>query len=204
IEKEIAFEDCPVSISNLLHLLKDNFHASKYDLTWLHQEVQLLLAELVRHERAEPPDTRENAAGRDRTAERKNKQKALAIILYLATLLNSGDFERKRSEDTCVFVWKYVRTTLIGKGSRVVFDVDELASEATKADIHKTELLFGTLTQSGGRKADTLFRVNERKPHHATKLMLEKQTSKVIRINRSILARLQSKDTIVFLDLAHL
>ncbi|KAF9212617.1 hypothetical protein BGZ59_006519 [Podila verticillata] len=75
-----------------------------------------------------------------------------------ATLLNSGDFERKRSEDTCVFVWKYVRTTLIGKGSRVVFDVDELASEATKADIHKTELLFGTLTQSGGRKADTLFR----------------------------------------------
>ncbi|KAI9241313.1 MAG: hypothetical protein BYD32DRAFT_457973 [Podila humilis] len=167
----------------------DNFHASKYDLTWLHQEVQLLLAELVRHERAEPPDTRENAAGRDRTAERKNKQKALAIILYLATLLNSGDFERKRSEDTCVFVWKYVRTTLIGKGSRVVFDVDELASEATKADIHKTELLFGTLTQ-----------VNERKPHHATKLMLEKQTSKVIRINRSILARLQSKDTIVFLD----
>ncbi|KAF9396484.1 hypothetical protein CPC16_001166 [Podila verticillata] len=204
IEKEIAFEDCPVSISNLLHLLKDNFHASKYDLTWLHQEVQLLLAELVRHERAEPPDMRENAAGRDRTAERKNKQKALAIILYLATLLNSGDFERKRSEDTCVFVWKYVRTTLIGKGSRVVFDVDELASEATKADIHKTELLFGTLTQSGGRKADTLFRVNERKPHHATKLMLEKQTSKVIRINRSILARLQSKDTIVFLDLAHL
>ncbi|KFH66124.1 hypothetical protein MVEG_08225 [Podila verticillata NRRL 6337] len=83
VEKEIAFEDCPVSISNLLHLLKDNFHASKYDLTWFHQEVQLLLAELVRHERAEPPDTRENAAGRDRTAEHKNKQKALAIILYL-------------------------------------------------------------------------------------------------------------------------
>lgn len=83
IEKEITFADCPVSISNLLRPLKDKFHASKYDLTWLQQEVQLLLAELVRHERAESPDMREHAAGLDRATERKHNQKALTIILYL-------------------------------------------------------------------------------------------------------------------------
>lgn len=69
----------------------------------------------------------------------------------------------------------------------------ELSSEATKVDIHKTELLFGTLTQSDSRKVDTVFRVkeivfetttmieigvNEHKPHHASKPTLESKPAR--------------------------
>ncbi|KAG0324184.1 hypothetical protein BG000_002308 [Podila horticola] len=212
-ENEITLQECPVSMSDLLRPLHDKFLATNYDLGLFQREVKYLQAELAHQWDTELPS-------RERATERKRKEQALTIILYLSVLIDNGNFERKRSEDTCVFVWNFVWTILFGKESGILFDVGELASAATKADIHKAELLFGTLTHSGGRKADTLIRVedttskattkddtslieigvNEHKPYHATDSTLEKQTSKVIRVNRSILARLRSKDTIVFLD----
>ncbi|KAF9948706.1 NUAK SNF1-like kinase 1, partial [Mortierella alpina] len=43
----------------------------------------------------------------------------------------------------------------------VMLDTGELASKATKEDMHVNELLFGSTTQTGGRKTDTLIRVKE-------------------------------------------
>ncbi|KAG0303291.1 hypothetical protein BGZ97_001966 [Linnemannia gamsii] len=77
------------------------------------------------------------------------------------------------------------------------------------------ELLFGTVTQSGGRKTDTLVlakefsegevhyiecSVDEHKPLHMGQATLKEQSRKVVRINRSILSCIGSQKTVLFID----
>ncbi|KAF9150953.1 hypothetical protein DFQ26_001415, partial [Actinomortierella ambigua] len=75
-------------------------------------------------------------------------------------LIVGKQFEHQLSETTCVAYWNYVWTILIG-GTDLVFDMGKLASSATKADMQAIEILFGTLSQTGGRKTDTLVRVQQ-------------------------------------------
>ncbi|KAG0041162.1 hypothetical protein BGZ83_002230, partial [Gryganskiella cystojenkinii] len=97
----------------------------------------------------------------------------------------------------------------------IIVNTGEIASVATKDDMHLNELLFGTVSQSGGRKTDTLVlakevsggevhyiecSVNEHKPLHVGQATLTEQSRKVIRINRSILASTGSKQIVVFID----
>lgn len=70
-------------------------------------------------------------------------------------LIFSKQFEHRLSETSCVAYWNYVWTILFG-GTDLVFDMGELTSLATKADMHAIEILFGSLSQTGGRKTDTL------------------------------------------------
>ncbi|KAG0354303.1 hypothetical protein BG005_006583 [Podila minutissima] len=208
IEKEITLRECPVSVSEFLVPVRNRFVASGLDMSYLLRQVKFLQADLAHEEEEQKKD-------RAQALERQCKDKALEIIRYLTILIQNGIVKRKISEGTCVHIWNFVWTILFGNATGVQVDIGELASEATKADIQVTEQLFGTLTQSGGRKTDTILRVmdttegdtsmieigvNEHKPKHASNTTLQKQTSKVIRINRSILSRLQTKETIVFLD----
>lgn len=100
-------------------------------------------------------------------------------------------------------------------GTDLVFDMGELVSLATKADMHAIETLFGSLPQTGGKKTDTLVRVqqvttgvatlhecavSEHKPIHASPSALSHQSSKLLRINRSILGQMGSMNTVVFID----
>ncbi|KAF9948626.1 hypothetical protein BGZ72_009487 [Mortierella alpina] len=111
------------------------------------------------------------------------------------------------------FILEYSDLAAIG-GGIIVMDTGELACEATKEDMRVNELLFGSTTQTGGRKTDTLVPVkeisagitsyidgvNEHKPPHTAATLLDQQSSKLLRINRSILARNGSRDTLVILD----
>ncbi|KAF9420285.1 hypothetical protein BGZ94_009173 [Podila epigama] len=138
----------------------------------------------------------------------------LEIVRYFCTLIITEQFDQKLSETTCVSFWNHVWILLFGD-TDVIFDIGELASAATKADMQSIEILFGSLSQTGGRKADTLVRVrqvtaevtnllecavNEHKPMHVSPEVLSHQTSKLLRINRSILGHTASKKTIVFID----
>ncbi|KAK5809814.1 hypothetical protein F5H01DRAFT_323062 [Linnemannia elongata] len=81
--------------------------------------------------------------------------------------------------------------------------------------MNMNELLFGVVTQSGGRKTDTLVlakevsggevhyiecSVNEHKPLHVGQATLKEQSRKVVRINRSILSCTGSQKTALFID----
>ncbi|KAF9972813.1 hypothetical protein BGZ73_003997 [Actinomortierella ambigua] len=205
IEKEVRFEGFERSrIDGFLSRLRDTFSHS-LDVKHLMDEISLRLAGIVNQERD----------GRDVDKETLELERvALEIIRYFCILIVGKQFELRLSETTCVAYWNYVWTILFG-GTDLVFDMGELASSATKADMHAIEILFGSLSQTGGRKTDTLVRVqqvttgvgtlyecavNEHKPMHASPSALSHQSSKLLRINRSILGQTGSMDTVAFID----
>ncbi|KAF9577400.1 hypothetical protein BGW38_007404, partial [Lunasporangiospora selenospora] len=95
------------------------------------------------------------------------------------------------------------------------FITKELALKSTKADIDANERLFENMTQSGEKKTVTLMRIkqtvanntlyfecaaNEYKPPHTGKNAPIHQPSKLLRINKNLLVRTCSPDSIVFMD----
>ncbi|KAF9347689.1 hypothetical protein BGX26_000851 [Mortierella sp. AD094] len=195
-------------LEKILTPLQKSFRGCNYDLEFLQQEVELRLAEIVLCERDGSWSTEEEKS--DLAVSRQVYQ----ILNYFCVVINSGQFDDKNSETECVAYWSHVWRILFMK-TCVVVSTGEIASVATKLDIHINETLFGIVTQSGGRKTDTLVRakevsggnvcyvecsVNEHKPLHVGKATLRQQSKKVVRINRSILARSGSNGTAVYID----
>ncbi|KAG0291972.1 hypothetical protein BGZ98_002782 [Dissophora globulifera] len=118
------------------------FVEKRLDVRHLLQEITLREAELVR---------------RDRGGERIDaevvdlEKKVLEIIRYFCTLVLTRQFTPKLSRTTCVSFWNHIWMVLFGD-TDVCFDIGELASPSTRADMRANELLFGTLFQSGGRR----------------------------------------------------
>ncbi|KAI8348348.1 hypothetical protein B0O80DRAFT_502021 [Mortierella sp. GBAus27b] len=202
--KELAL---PI-LAKVLSPLQESFAENDYDLNFLQGEVELRLAELVLCERDGKWVTKE--AKVDGMVSRQVYQ----ILHFFCVVIGSGQFENKNSETECVAYWSHVWRILFTK-TCIVVNTGEIASVATKEDMHINELLFGTVTQSGGRKTDTLVlakevsggevhyiecSVNEHKPLHAGQATLKEQSRKLVRINRSILSCTGSKKTVVFID----
>ncbi|KAG0197470.1 hypothetical protein BGX33_000596, partial [Mortierella sp. NVP41] len=198
IKEEVILETFESSrLEGILSPLRNAFE-ERLDVKYLMEEVSLRDADIVRRERDGEKADEEML---------ELEKKTLEIIRYL-------QFDQKLSETTCVSFWNHVWIILFG-GTDIFFDMGELASTATKTDMQAIEVLFGTLSQTGGRKTDTLVRVqqvttgvtsmlecavNEHKPMHASSAALSHQSSKLLRINRSILGHIGFKETIVFVD----
>lgn len=112
----------------------------------------------------------------------------------------------------CVLV---TRLEVLFTKTCIIVITGEIASVATRDGMNMNELLFGVVTQSGGRKTDTLVlakevsggevhyiecSVNEHKPLHVGQATLKEQSRKVVRINRSILSCTGSQKTALFID----
>ncbi|KAF8936383.1 hypothetical protein BGZ47_009536 [Haplosporangium gracile] len=195
--KEVAL---PI-LAKVLSPLQESFAKNDYDLNFLQQEVELRLAELVLCER-------------DGSWVTKEEKVDLAMSRQVCVVMGSGQFENKNSETECVAYWSHIWRILFTK-TCIIVNTGEIASIATKEDMHTNELLFGTVTQSGGRKTDTLVlakevsggevhyiecSVNEHKPLHVGQATLREQSRKVMRINRSILSCTGSQKTVLFID----
>ncbi|KAF9407472.1 hypothetical protein BGZ94_002677 [Podila epigama] len=137
------------------------------------------------------------------------------LVRYFGSMILCNQFDNKLSETNCVAFWFHAWTTMFGQDDIILVDIGELASKATMEDMVATSTLFGTVSQSGGRKTDCLVRikdvscgvtsfielaVNEHKPMHDSEAVLHHQASKAMRINRSILAQLGYCETSVFLE----
>jgi hypothetical protein len=202
--KELAL---PI-LAKVLSPLQESFAKNDYDLNFLQQEVELRLAELVLCERDGSWVTKEEKV--DLAVSRQVYQ----ILHFFCVVIGSGQFENKNSETECVAYWSHVWRILFTK-TCIIVNTGEIASVATRDDMHMNELLFGTVTQSGGRKTDTLVlakevsggevhyiecSVNEHKPLHVGQATLKEQSRKVVRINRSILSCTGSQKTVLFID----
>jgi hypothetical protein len=75
-------------------------------------------------------------------------------------LIITRRFDQNLSETTCVSFCNHVWIILFDN-TDIFFDMGELASTATKVDMQAVEILFGTLSQTSGRKMDTLVRINK-------------------------------------------
>ncbi|KAG0291058.1 hypothetical protein BGZ98_003181 [Dissophora globulifera] len=196
------------TLAKILSPLQESFARNDFSLNFLQQEVELRLAELVLCERDGNWVTKEEKA--DLVVSRQVYQ----ILHFFCVVIGSGQFENKNSETECVAYWSHVWRILFAR-TCIIVNTGEIASVATKEDMHINELLFGTVTQSGGRKTDTLVlakevsggevqfiecSVNEHKPLHAGLAALREQSRKLVRINRSILSCTGSKKTVLFID----
>ncbi|KAF9585574.1 hypothetical protein BGW38_001748 [Lunasporangiospora selenospora] len=197
------------TIAKILGPLITGFGGNDLDVAYLSQELDLRLAELVQYERNGGLCNVKDKLAIDVS------RKTYRILGYFCTMILSGHFNERMTEAACVAIWSYVWTILFA-GTNVTFNIGEKASKATKLDIHCNETLFGSTTQSGGRKIDTLFYIkevsagetlyiecaaNEHKPPYVGKAVLDQQSNKLLRINRSILFRSESAEAIVFLDI---
>ncbi|KAF9902262.1 hypothetical protein EC991_005081 [Linnemannia zychae] len=191
IENQVTLKELALPIlAKVLSPLQESFAKNDYDLNFLQQEVELRLAELVLCERDGGWATKEEKV--DLAVSRQNKN----------------------SETECIAYWSHVWRILFTK-TCIIVNTGEIASVATRDDMHMNELLFGTVTQSGGRKTDTLVlakeisggdvhyiecSVNEHKPLLVGQATLKEQSRKVVRINRSILSCTGSQKTVLFID----
>ncbi|KAG0261121.1 hypothetical protein BG011_001334 [Mortierella polycephala] len=197
-------------LQEILMPLQKTFDEHDLDVEFLQQEVEFRLADIARCER-------ERDGGWTSKEERSRleiSRQVYHVLHYFCLMITNEQFEDKKSETACVGFWSHVWAVLFAK-TVLVFDNGELASKATKGDMQINEVLFGNVSQTGGRKVDTLVRlkevsggvtsyvecsVNEHKPCRATQSALNHQSKKVLRINRSILARTGSNQTLAFLD----
>ncbi|KAF9081270.1 hypothetical protein BGX27_005005, partial [Mortierella sp. AM989] len=204
IKQGISLCDFSSPAFEVLESLKNIYLDSELDIECLLEEITLCQADLVRL-------GRKGGVSKAEMAKLKVKKQLYELVRYFCSMILNNQFDNK----LCVAFWFHVWTVLFGQDDVILVDIGELASKATKEDIHATGVLFGTFSQSGGRKTDCLVRikdvscgvtsfiecgVNEHKPLHVTEAVLNQQASKVMRINGSIIARMGSEETIVFLD----
>ncbi|KAF9180760.1 hypothetical protein BGZ50_006015 [Haplosporangium sp. Z 11] len=211
IEDQVVLASFSIPVlQEILIPLQKTFDEHDLDVEFLQQEVELRLADVARCERERDGGW----TSKEEKSRLEISRQVYHILHYLCLMINNVQFEDKKSETACVGFWSHIWAVLFAK-TVLVFDNGELASQATKGDMQINEILFGNVSQTGGRKVDTLVRVkevsggvtsyvecsvNEHKPCHATQSALNHQSKKVLRINRSILARTGSNQTLAFLD----
>ncbi|KAF9578458.1 hypothetical protein BGW38_005723, partial [Lunasporangiospora selenospora] len=146
IKEEVVLESFePSRIDDVLSRLRDAF-VGKLDVKYLMEEISLHFANSIRCER-DGEKTDKDLLELERMT--------LEIIRYFCMLIITKQFDQKLSETTCVSFWNHIWIILFGS-TDITFDMGELASTATKADMQAMEILFGSLSQTGGRKTDTL------------------------------------------------
>ncbi|CAO3565442.1 unnamed protein product [Mortierella alpina] len=168
IKEEIVLESFEFSqLEEVLSPLREVYNKT-FNAEYLMEEIMIRSADIVKRER----DGEKAVEGMQEV-----EKKVLEIIRYFCMLIVFRQCDHKLSETTCVSFWNHVWVILFGN-TDIFFDMGELASAATKTDMQAIETLFGDVSQTGGRKTDTL----------------------LLRINRSILGHLGSMETIVFID----
>lgn len=136
------------------------------------------------------------------------------IHQFNCVAMGSGKFENKNSETEGVAYWSHIWGIMFTK-TCIIVNPGEITSVTTKEGTHINELLFGTVTQSGSRKTDTLVlakensggevryiecSVNEHNPLHLRPATLREQSRKVVRINRIIISCTGSQKTVLSID----
>ncbi|KAF9571290.1 hypothetical protein EC968_000786 [Mortierella alpina] len=190
---KIEMHELNSSLKNVLSRLYTNTYSAKEIM----DEITLIKYEAI--ERSKDGCTRRSM---DDTVN-SEVAVALEIIHYFALMISHKKIRRGLSETAYVAHWNFVWNMLFGPSLQ--YDIGELCSKATKEDMLFNEKAYDGVTssQTGGRKIDVFVRVydeameemvelgvNEHKPASANEKILDLQLKKLMRINRSILARI--------------
>ncbi|KAF9273974.1 hypothetical protein BGZ68_001016 [Mortierella alpina] len=207
IEQKTAGEIDIVELNPAVKEVLDRLFKKTYTVKEIMDEITLIKHEAITRLK----DGSASAAADD--VAKSEVAVALEIIHYFALMISHKKIRRGLSETAYVAHWNFVWCMLFGPS--LEFDIGELCSKSTKEDMLFNERAYGGVTssQSGGRKVDVFVRVydeameemvelgvNEHKPASANEKILDLQLKKLMRINRSILARIPATSPQLFFD----